>query len=542
MCAYSAMRTVLTCPYSSAAMLPQAGQAALGRSGCCPCTEASAGSPGASARAHQTRARAAAHSPCASAQTCPGAPSRASRRRRRVRLARRPTPPAARQPAGTRHQRRSPALYAGTAGCCLQLRPPRFGRAQPDVSTGLRLCMQVCRSLSSASASALTARACGMHRGWPAPRRRVSPSAGRACRVDRPGSALSSGVQLRCPCCDATASQHINQLGLAMRPPPPGCAPPSSSLPGAGRPAGPCAGALPQQALGAKPAPLGTPAGERRGLGVHRSRSPCCRRRRRPARPCAWAAAPRRPGRRARRRRAGGRAAPAASAARRAPAARPARRPRPGRRPRPPCAAGAAPARRAAGEAPRRAGATAPPGASAGPARTPSPAQALAQALAQGASLHGRHRRRPRRRQRHCRGFWAGRDGVDEPGGVAREVGLPGVPACSARRARGQRAVCGKRARTMRCWNSWNLLRMRSTGCASLRPPQHVPYILRRSPLNRMNTWITYYAGCLLCALRFCLLRTVGPACCDKRRRTVRRAGRKVKDRSSAAARERRAC
>jgi len=240
--------------------------------------------------------------------------------------------------------------------------------------------------------------------------------------------------------------------------------------------------------------------------------------------------------------RAGGRAAPAASAARRAPAARPARRPRPGRRPRPPCAAGAAPARRAAGEAPRRAGATAPPGASAGPARTPSPAQALAQALAQGASLHGRHRRRPRRRQRHCRGFWAGRDGVDEPGGVAREVGLPGVPACSARRARGQRAVCGKRARTMRCWNSWNLLRMRSTGCASLRPPQHVPYILRRSPLNRMNTWITYYAGCLLCALRFCLLRTVGPACCDKRRRTVRRAGRKVKDRSSAAARERRAC
>lgn len=151
MCAYSAMRTVLTCPYSSAAMLPQAGQAALGRSGCCPCTEASAGSPGASARAHQTRARAAAHSPCASAQTCPGAPSRASRRRRRVRLARRPTPPAARQPAGTRHQRRSPALYAGTAGCCLQLRPPRFGRAQPDVSTGLRLCMQVCRRLSSQS-------------------------------------------------------------------------------------------------------------------------------------------------------------------------------------------------------------------------------------------------------------------------------------------------------------------------------------------------------------------------------------------------------
>ncbi len=35
--------------------------------------------------------------------------------------------------------------------------------------------------------------------------------------------------------------------------------------------------------------------------------------------------------------------------------------------------------------------------------------------------------------------------------------------------------------RTMRCWNSWNLLRMRSTGCASLRPPQHVLYTFRRS-------------------------------------------------------------
>jgi len=81
-----------------------------------------------------------------------------------------------------------------------------------QVSGSACRCAGGCRH-SRASASALTARACGMHRGWPAPRRRVSPSAGRACRVDRPGSALSSRVQQsaaeRCPCCDATSSQHV---------------------------------------------------------------------------------------------------------------------------------------------------------------------------------------------------------------------------------------------------------------------------------------------------------------------------------------------